>query len=118
MSAAFAFEIERIQGDTEPWEWVLMDSRRRKVLDLTDATVKVFVLKLPDSTVLIDGVAATHNNTGGKITFEPTADDVDIPGDYEVQVEITLPTGKIRTYPTDKQGRGRLHIGHKIGGVD
>lgn len=117
MSAPYAFQIERKQGDTEPWVFQVQDPRRRTILALTGVTAKIYVATVPDWEELIDGATCTVDEPNGKITYNPVADDVDEPGEFEVQIELTLASGKTRTYPTRSQGRGLLRIDHAIGGA-
>lgn len=117
MSAAYAFEIERKQGDTEPWVFQVQDPRIRSIIALTGVTAKIYVATTPDWEELIDGATCAVDEPNGTITYNPVDDDVDITGEYEIQIELTLASGKTRTYPTRSQGRGRLRIDHAIGGA-
>ena len=68
--------------------------------DLSAATVKEYFIKKPNE--IVSKVTAAFNTDGidGKLTYTFIAGDLDIIGQYEVQIAITSPTwtGKSSSY--------------------
>lgn len=74
--------------------------------DLTSATSAKFLM----GTITANGVSTTKttgtmtfdaDRTTGKVTYAWLATDLDTPGDYKVEVEVTFANGEKQTYPSD-----------------
>lgn len=74
--------------------------------DLTSATSAKFLM----GTINASGVSTAKvtgsmtfdaDRTTGKVTYTWGATDLDTPGDYKVEVEVTFSNGEKQTYPSD-----------------
>lgn len=84
------------------------------VIDLTSCTVKFFARLEQTDEIKINGTAAVIvSAAAGTVRYDFAALDVDTAGDYEIEWEITLPSGKKTTVPNN--GYDRLVIGGDIG---
>lgn len=107
------------EGDTKDWVYKLEDPETGEPMDLTDATVKMYMWELPSQSIVINGSACTHDDTGGTITYNVQAADVDEPGKFQRQWEVTLSGGDIKSYPDlDVEDRNILTIEDKVEGTD
>ena len=90
------------QGDTSPalsvqFKWD--DS----VVDLTDATVKMYMGLYDESSLLIDGATCTITDAeNGEIEYAWQTGDTDVVGLYEVEFVVTFSDGTIQTFPNDQ----------------
>lgn len=88
-------------------------------VNLTDADVDFF-MALPNSAVRkINGAACTVldqvTNEGG-VQYDFSASDADTAGEYDGEFKVTLPSGGIVYYPTDKGQKAyiRIHIQERL----
>lgn len=107
------------EGDTADWVYQLVDPETGEPLNLTGATVKLYMWSLPEQSIVIDGGSCTHNDTGGAITYSPALADVDDPGEYQIQYKVTLLDGSTKRYPDlNVDSRFTLVIEHAVEGQD
>lgn len=64
------------------------------VVDISSATVKQFIFKKPDRTTATKAASFSTNGTDGKLRYTTIANDLDIAGDWELQVYVELLAGK------------------------
>ena len=101
-------------GDTRPWSTVLTSVGDD---NLTDIASSVLYMRAEDgSTNKIDGSAAvvgTKTATTAALTYSPTSDDVDTPGEYRLYWKVTFTTGsKTAAFPSN--GFDRVVIGESF----
>ena len=109
-----AEEIRLVENDTKPAiGWVLKDRETNDVIDLTTATVKLYVRALGSTTLKIDGRELTKPNGGGDglVQYTPVSGDLDTPGQYEGDIEITFLDGTIQTVFEKQHFRIRSEVG-------
>lgn len=76
-------------GDTLPWNFEFRDDTGAPV-DLTSCTLKLTARKRNATTNKIEDAAMTIvSASGGTAKYEPTTDDTDTPGTYDLEVKIT-----------------------------
>ena len=78
------------------------------VLDLTGAEVSVLWRRVGDTTVLTRTAAAVAPYTSGIVEYQPVADDVDTPGDFEIEWKIQYPDTRM-TIPTRERVRVKIY---------
>ena len=96
------------QGDTAPpFADTLLDNLGNPV-NLTGATVR-FVMRPQRRRLVKVAAAATVVQVGdgsdgskGKVRYSQTSGDVDTPGLYDVEWEVTYSGGKIETFPNGR----------------
>lgn len=118
MAYAYALEHHLYEGDTQPWTVRFIDRRTREPMDLSGMDVVLYMIRIPDQALVIDGEDCTHNDDGGEVTYDWTEDDVDTPGEYRVQWKFTLPSGKTQRYPLARRGVARVVIERAYGEDD
>lgn len=64
------------------------------VINLATATVKQFIFRKPDHVEVVKAAALVTDGTDGKLQYTTIADDVDLAGDWQIQVYIENPSGK------------------------
>ena len=98
-----------------PWVKKLVDPSTGGPLDLTGATVTLYMWTLPHQSIVIDGGSCTHDDAGGTITYNPVLADVDEPGEFQCQFLVTLSNGKTKRYPDmSVDDRWIIKIGHVV----
>ncbi len=103
------------QNDTEPALQVDLTDAEDDAVILTGATIKFFMRIEPQSTVKINGSAATVIDAdAGRVQYQwASAGDTDDQDDFEAEFEVTYAGGGIQTFP----GRNYIlvHIVDDIG---
>jgi hypothetical protein len=78
-------------------------------IDLTGSTVKLFTRQHSNNELKIDGASVTVvSPAAGTVRYDMTAVDMDTAGQFDLEWEITLPSGKKTSVPND--GYDRLVI--------
>jgi len=96
-------------GDTGPAIQSTLRDWNGVVVDVTGATIK-FKMKMREPVrgrggltrlvgLKVDGVGAIVNGTGGIVNYQWVAGDLDTPGTYDAEWEITFGSGIIETFP-------------------
>lgn len=107
------------EGDTEDWVYVLEHPETQAARDITGATAKLYMWKLPGYEMVIDGESVTVDGSNGKLTYDVQAADVDDDGEYERQWVVTLSGGEQKTYPDPMvQERDYLKIKPRVESTD
>lgn len=107
------------EGDTANWVILLEDPESGAPIDLTGATVALYMWTIPEQGIVIDGAACSHDDDGGTVTYDVQLDDVDEPGEYQAQLKVTLANSKTRRYPDPQvDERWDIEIIHAVEGTD
>ncbi len=78
-----------IQGNThEGMKWNIVDEARGFPIDITGTTITVLVQSVDTSTTIINRLATIITATDGTCKLVPVATEMDIPGNYKVQLHI------------------------------
>lgn len=85
-----------VQGDTEPPITATLQ-RNGVVEDLTGASVRFQMRKADDKHYTVNGSAAFIDADAGTVKYAWGASDLNVPGDYIVQWEVTYASGRIET---------------------
>lgn len=64
------------------------------VVDVSSATVKQIILEKPDGTAVTKTASFTTDGADGKLRYTTIANDLDAPGDWNLQVYVEMPAGK------------------------
>lgn len=67
------------------------------VVDISTASVKQFVFRKPDRTLLTKAALFATDGTDGKLRYTTILNDLDPEGGWQLQVHLTLPTGDWRS---------------------
>jgi hypothetical protein len=62
------------------------------VMNISLATVKRFIIKKPNGTILTKDAVFTTNGQDGLIHYHTMLGDLDLPGDYKIQSYLETPT--------------------------
>jgi hypothetical protein len=80
-----------VEGNThEGMHWTIIDEARGFPIDLTGATINVFIQGVDESNTIIDRVATIIDPTLGTCKLTPVVGEMDIPGNYKVQLHIVF----------------------------
>lgn len=89
------------QGDTWPPITVSLTGSDGEAVDLTGATV-TFSMRTASGTVLIDKASCSVTNAvAGEVMYTWTDTDTAVAGEHQAEFEVTLPTGKVESFPND-----------------
>jgi len=81
-----------VEGNThEGMKWSIVDQERGAPIDITGATITVLIQSIDTSTTIVNRVATIIDPTLGTCKLIPVADEMDIPGNYKVQLHILFP---------------------------
>jgi len=81
-----------VQGNThEGMKWTIVDEERGFPIDITGATINVLVQSVDGSSTIINRVATTITATEGTCKLVPITGEMNIPGNYKVQLHIVFP---------------------------
>ena len=72
------------------FELTVMDGN--SVVDLSSSSTKNFIFKSPSATDT-KGANFVTNGEDGKLTYTTVSGDLDVAGDWQLQVKVTLPAG-------------------------
>jgi len=95
-------ELVFVQGDTAPDLGAVLHVKGDPTtpIDLTDATVRFQMRKGDDRTFTVDAAADIVDADGGEVVYQWDTNDLAVPGDYNVQWEVTFPDLRIQTTAT------------------
>ena len=94
-----ARETKIKQGDTAPAFTATLTDGAGAAINLTGATA-LFLMKNRKTRELVVSAAATITGaTTGKVSYAWAAGDTDIPGGYDVEIQITFSDSTIETFP-------------------
>ncbi len=89
------------QHDRLPYYSVTLEAPAGTAVDLAGASVK-FIMALEGSTTAKVNTAATIDDSdAGEVSYHWAAIDVDTPGLYRAEFEVTFASGIKRTFPGD-----------------
>lgn len=105
------------QGDTAPiFEFTIEDANGP--VDLTGSDLKFHLSQAPGKTALIDAAAIVDSDqttNKGKGSYEwVTGDTDDLFGKYYVEVEVTFPDGKVRTFPNGHNDYALIEVTRQL----
>jgi len=84
------------EGNTEPLEVRL--TRKRETVGLNGATV-TFAMQQRNGDKQITGSANVTDADAGKVEFVWGGSDLDSPGIYDAEFDVTYASGKLQSYP-------------------
>lgn len=87
------------QHDTKPLEATLTQKGGRPI-DLSGATVKFLMKQNPPGSTTITGTCTLVNATKGIVRYSWGGSDLNTPGTYKVEFEITFADTKKQTVPS------------------
>ena len=97
-------DIEWFRGDAYPINLLIKDNNSGKEIDLTGYSFVMTCDSIKDppdnSTKLfsVDGVIPDQTTDIGRVVFTPTTTDTDLdPGKYYYDIQMTDPSGNVRT---------------------
>jgi hypothetical protein len=73
---------------------VTVKDEAEDVVVLATATVKQFIFRKPDHDEVTKDATLVTDGLDGKLQYTTTVDDIDLAGDWQVQVYIENPSGK------------------------
>lgn len=80
-----------IEGNThEGMKWTILDDERGFPIDITGATVNVLVQSVDGDTTIIEREATITDATAGECELIPNSGEMDIPGNYKVQLHVVF----------------------------
>lgn len=88
-----------VQGDTAPDLLATIHNAAdaSEVIDLTDATVRFQMRRPDDRRFTVNAEAEILDEDAGTVRYQWGPNDLNIPGDYLVQWEVTYPDARIQT---------------------
>ena len=86
-----------VQGDTNPPIRATITDQDGAVVNLTGSTVNFQFRKADDRKYTVNAQATLLDATNGRVQYLLGTNDLAIPGEYQVQWEITFPSGRIQT---------------------
>lgn len=89
-------EATFVQGDTEPAITAVLQ-RNDTPETLTGAAVKFQMRKSDDKHYTVNAAASILDANAGSVKYAWSASDLNVPGDYYVQWEVTYLSGRIET---------------------
>ncbi len=79
-----------------------LEDENGAAVDVTGATVRFTMTSALDGTVKISEAAATIDDAvNGLVSYTWAAGDLDTPGDYFGEFEVTFSGGDVQTFPND-----------------
>lgn len=69
-------------------------------VDISAATTKQIIFAKPDGTIVVKDAVFVGTGTDGKLKYTTIANDLDLKGDWRLQVKVVLPSG---TWKSDIQ---------------
>lgn len=91
-----------VQGDTRPTIVALLhDADDATVpVNLTSCSVKFQMRKADDKVYTVNATASVLDAAAGKVSYQLGANDLNVPGDYVLQWEVTYPDTAVQTTQT------------------
>lgn len=87
-----------VQGDTAPdITATLTDTVSGAAIDLTGATVRFQMRKENDKRFTVNQPATVVDEDAGSVSYRWATNDLSVPGDYQVQWEVTFNDGRVQT---------------------
>lgn len=90
-------DITFVQGDTAPSISGTLTDADGSPLDLTLADVKFQMRLLDDRRFMVDATATIVGADAGTVRYDWAAGDLDTPGEYQAQWQITFSDNSIQT---------------------
>lgn len=118
MTYPYAMHWLLTEGDTEDWEFYILNPMTGEPRDLSGLTITLSMWHLLTAEMVITDAACTHDDTGGKVTYDTQTDDVDTPGEYQAQAKVVDASGKVKHYPERADGRWVIDIGERVESTD
>lgn len=85
-----------IQGNTkEGFHFVVDDQNTGDPVDLTNSTVTISAYQKIQNTVLFEGICTITDAVNGECEYVPVEGDMDIPGEYLVDLKIDFPDNTV-----------------------
>lgn len=108
-----AEEIRLVENDTKPdIGWVLKDRETGAVIDVTNATVRLYFRAVGATSLKATKTLSKPNGGGdGLVRCTWDAADLDTPGQYEGDIEITFLDGTIQTVFEKQHFKIRSEVG-------
>ncbi len=101
------------RGDTLPIIEATLYDQEGEVLDLSGATVMLYVVSTDELTTLVSAACTIVDAPNGVVRYVWQAGDTDILGKYDFEFEVTFSGGGIATVPND--GYNSLRIIKDLG---
>jgi len=60
-------------------------------VNISTTTVKQFIFKKPDGTIVTKTAQFVTDGTDGKLKYTTLANDLDLPGTWKIQANVTMP---------------------------
>lgn len=90
-----------VQGDTRPViNATLHTQGTTDPIDLTECSVKLQMRRADDKHYSINGSCSIVDPLAGTVSYSLGANDLNTPGDYYVQFEVTYPDNRVQTTAT------------------
>lgn len=94
-------DIVLIQGDTRPVINATLHLQGAVTpVNLTNCSVKFQMRRADDKLYTVNGSCSVVNAVAGTVSYSLGANDLNTPGDYVVQFEVTYPDTKVQTTAT------------------
>jgi baseplate upper protein BppU len=92
-------EATFVQGDTGPDITATLHEfgDQLAILDLTGSTVKFQMRKPDDKRFTVNAAADIVDADAGEVSYSWGPNELAVPGDYQVQWEVTFPDAKVET---------------------
>lgn len=102
-------ELVFVQGDTAPDIAAVIHVKGDNTtpIDLTGATVRFQMRKPDDRQFTVDAPATIVDEGTGEVLYQWAANDLAVPGDYDVQWEVTFADLRVQTTATPNPIRVR-----------
>jgi len=89
------------QDDTTPSLRADLKNGSGNNVDLLDATVRFHMREVGSTNVVVDADATVISEAGGTVQYDWVAGDTADVGSYQVEFEVTYPTGTVETFPNN-----------------
>jgi len=94
-------DIVLVQGDTRPvLNAVLMIQGTTTPINLTNCSVKFQMRRSDDKQYTVNGACSVVDAVAGSVSYTLGTNDLNTPGDYVVQFEVTYPDTRVQTTAT------------------
>lgn len=94
-------DIVLVQGDTRPViNATLQIQGTTTPINLTNCSVKFQMRRSDDKQYTVNGACAIVDASSGTVSYTLGANDLNTPGEYVVQFEVTYPDNRVQTTAT------------------